>query len=256
MKRKSSAVNSAIVSDGPVRRMHKRYSTTSPLLETRPGSRYIGGHVRKVEGSEQEQLARTQKRPCLNRVGDATLGSLDDKVHTNNFGQAPAQSVEMAAKILKQLDTLVPVQNENMLELRQKHGDAVAGNLISREKEVSAQSSHLGSSPSEVKDTLAAVTERVVDATSNKSDNKNPSTSFLRSSNLVLSSEIDRNKMSVSSNGFTFPIQAGIGAHSLAPPTPTLASPPVLPVEKQQCSALFRANTSDGSNPRLVSHMS
>uniref|UniRef100_K3Z3Q1 Nuclear pore complex protein NUP1 n=1 Tax=Setaria italica TaxID=4555 RepID=K3Z3Q1_SETIT len=258
LKRKSSAVNNEIVSVGPVRRMHQRYNRTSPLLETRPGyCRYLGGHGSNVdEGSEQ--LAQTQKRRCVSRVGDATLGSIDDKVHANSFGQAPAQSAEMAAKILKQLDTLVPAQNENMSELREKHGNAMdARNLISQEKEVSAQSNHLEPSPSEVKDTPASGTEKMVDATSNKSDNKKPSTS-LRSQapNLVLSSKIDRNKMPVPSNGFTFPIQAGLGAHSVAPPTPTLASAPILPVEKQQSSALFRANTSNESHPRILQSVS
>jgi hypothetical protein len=52
----------------------------------------------------------------------------------------------------------------------------------------------------------------------------------------VLSSEIDRNLMSGSSNGFSFPVTAALGAHSQAPPTLTMASPPTLPVGKHQSS--------------------
>ncbi|KAF8666382.1 hypothetical protein HU200_053485 [Digitaria exilis] len=250
LKRKSIAVNNETASVGPVRRLHQRYNRTSPLLETRPGSgRYLGGHGSKVdEGSEQS--ARIQKRRCLNKVGDATLGSLDYRAHVNS-GQAPPQSAEMAAKILKQLDTLVPVQKENMSEPKQKHKNAM--DFSSRENEVSAQSNHLGPSPSKVKDTPAAVTEKIADGASNKSDNEKTTTSSLGSHapNLVLSSEIDRNKMLIPSNGFTFPVPAGLGAHALAPPTPTLTSPPILPVEKQQPSAVFSANTSIETNPRI-----
>ena len=255
LKRKSSAIQNEIVSAGPVRRVHQRFNRTSPLLETRPGYRRIlGGHGNKLdEGSEQ--LARTQKHRCLDKVGDATLGSLDNKAHANSFGEAPVQSAEMAAKILKQLDTLVPAQKENMSELKQKHGNAVDfGNLISPEKEASEQNIQLG--PPSVKDTPAVVTEKTVDAT-NKSDSEKAPTCSLRSHppNLVLPSENDRNKMSIPSNGFTFPIQAGLGAHSVAPPTPTLASPPILPVEKQQSSAVLVATTSMESHIRLDSHM-
>jgi hypothetical protein len=79
-----------------------------------------------------------------------------------------------------------------------------------------------------------------------------PPTLPLRShapSNLVLSSEIDRNKILASSNGFSFPVPA-----AQAPPTPTWASPPVLSVEKQQLSASSSAPvTSVESIPRLVS---
>ncbi|CAN6338256.1 unnamed protein product [Urochloa humidicola] len=252
LKRKSSAVTNEIVSVGPVRRMHQRYNRTSPLLETRPGyRRYLGSHDSKLdEGSEQ--LARTQKRRCLDKVRDPTLGSTNDKAHANSFGQAPVQSAEMAAKILKQLDTLVPAQKENMSELKQKHKNSLdCGNLISPGKEVSAQSNHLGP-PSDATDTQAAVTEKLVDATTNKTDNKKPSSSLINhANNLVLSSEIDRNKMSISSNGFTFPVQAGLGAHSVAPPTPTLAYPPVLPVEKQQSSTILSSNTSVESHSRI-----
>lgn len=232
LKRKSIAVSNETVSVGPIRRVHQRYNRTSPPLETRPGyRRYLGAHGSKLdEGSEQS--ARTQKRCCLDKGGDGTLGSLDDRVHVN-YGQAPAQSAEMAAKILKQLDTLVPVQKENMSELKKNH---------------------LGPSPTEFKDTIAVATEKIVDSTSNNSDNEKPPASLGRHTpNLVLSSEIDRNRMSVPSNGFTFPVPAGLGAHALAPPTPTLASPPVLPAEKQQPSAVFSANTSVETHPRLVS---
>ncbi|OEL31227.1 hypothetical protein BAE44_0007756 [Dichanthelium oligosanthes] len=267
LKRKSSAVNNEIVSVGPIRRMHQRYNRTSPLLETRPGyHRYLGGHGSKPDEGSEETTRKRQRR-CLDKVGDATLGSLDGTAHANSFGQAPVQSAEMAAKILKQLDTLVPGQKENMSEIKQKHGNAMdVGNLISREKEVSAQSNHLGPSPSEVKEsslptgsngtakaTPAAVSEKIVDATSNRSDNEKPPTSSLKSNapNLVLSSEINRNKMSMPSNGFSFPVPA-LGAHSQAPPTPTLASPPILPVEKQQPSVVFSAsNTSMESHPRI-----
>jgi hypothetical protein len=162
----------------------------------------------------------------------------------------------MAAKILKQLDTLVPAQKENMSELKQKHRNAMDfGNLIFPEKEASEQNIQLGL-PS-VKDIPAAVSEKTVHATSNKSDSEKAPVSSLRNHppNLVLLSENNRNKMSIPSNGFTFPVQAGLGAHSLAPPTPTLASPPILPVEKQQPSAVLSATTSMESHPRLVSHV-
>ncbi|CAL4899528.1 unnamed protein product [Urochloa decumbens] len=251
LKRKNSAVNNEIVSVGPVRRVHQRYNRASPLLETRPGyRRYLGSPGHKLnEGSEQ--LARTQKRRCLDKVGDPALGSIDDKAHANSFGQAPVHSAEMAAKILKQLDTLVPAQKENMSELKQKHGNALDfGNPISPEKVLSTQSNHLGPPP-DAKDTQAAVTEKLVDATTNKTDNKKPPTSSLRNhaTNLVLSS--DQNKVSISSNGFTFPVQAGLRAHSVAPPTPTLASPPVLPVEKHQPSTVLSSNTSMESHSRI-----
>ncbi|KAG2629146.1 hypothetical protein PVAP13_3KG406500 [Panicum virgatum] len=251
LKRKSSAIQNEIVSADPVRRVHQRFNRTSPLLETRPGYRRIlGGHGNKLdEGSEQ--LARTQKRRCLDKVGDATLGSLDNKAHANSFGEAPVQSAEMAAKILKQIDTLVPTQKENVSELMQKRGNAIDfGNHISPEKEASEQDIQLG--PPSVMDTPAAVTEKTADATSNKSGCEKAPTSSLRNHppNLVLS-ENNRNKMSIPSNGFTFPIQAGLGAHSLAPPTPTLASPPILPVEKQQFSAVLSATTSMESHPRI-----
>ncbi|XP_039801858.1 nuclear pore complex protein NUP1-like isoform X3 [Panicum virgatum] len=250
LKRKS-AIQNEMVSAGPVCRVHQRFNRTSPLLETRPGyRRYHGGHGSQLdEGSKQ--LARTQKRRCLDKVGDATLGSLDDKAHANSFGQAPVQSAEMAANILKQLDTLVPAQKENMSELKQKHGNAVDfGNLISPEKEASEQNIQLG--PPSVKDTPAVVTEKTVDAT-NKCDSEKAPTCSLRSHppNLVLPSENNRNKMSIPSNGFTFPIQAGLGTHSVAPPTPTLASPPILPVEKQQSSAVLVATTSMESHIRI-----
>ncbi|CAN6347610.1 unnamed protein product [Urochloa humidicola] len=253
LKRKSSAVNNETVSVGPVRRMHQRYNRASPLLQTRPGyRRYLGSHGSKLdEGSEQ--LGRTQKRRYLDKVIDPALGNIDDKAHTNSFGQAPVQSTEMAAKILKQLDTLVPAQKENVSELKQNHGNALEFRKpISPEKELSAQSNHLGPPP-DAKDAHADVTEKLVDATTNKTDNKKPTTSSLRNhaSNLVLSSEIDRNKMSISSNGFTFPVQSGLGAHSVAPPTPTLASPPILSVEKQQPSTVLSPNISMESNSRI-----
>ena len=53
----------------------------------------------------------------------------------------------------------------------------------------------------------------------------------------LLSSEIDRSVMSASSNGFSFPVTAALGAHSQAPPTPTMASPPTLPAGKDRSSA-------------------
>ncbi|CAN6333865.1 unnamed protein product [Urochloa humidicola] len=247
LKRKSTAVNNETVSVGPVRRLHQRYNRGSPLLQTRPGyRRYLGSHGSKYdEGSEQ--LGQTQKRRCLDKVVNPALGSIDDKAHTNSFGQAPVQSAEMAAKILKQLDTLVPAQKENVSELKQKHGNLEFRNPISPEKELSAQSNHLVPPPSDAMDAHADVT------TTNKTDNKMPPTSSLRNhaTNLVLSSEIDRNKMSISSNGFTFPVQSGLGAHSVAPPTPTLASPPILPVEKQQPSTVLSSNTSMESNSRI-----
>ncbi|CAN6355967.1 unnamed protein product [Urochloa humidicola] len=253
LKRKSTAVNNETVSVGPVRRLHQRYNRGSPLLQTRPGyRRYLGSHGSKYdEGSEQ--LGQTQKRRCLDKVVNPALGSIDDKAHTNSFGQAPVQSAEMAAKILKQLDTLVPAQKENVSELKQKHGNLEFRNPISPEKELSAQSNHLVPPPSDAMDAHADVTEKLVDATTNKTDNKMPPTSSLRNhaTNLVLSSEIDRNKMSISSNGFTFPVQSGLGAHSVAPPTPTLASPPILPVEKQQPSTVLSSNTSMESNSRI-----
>ncbi|CAL5093735.1 unnamed protein product [Urochloa decumbens] len=250
LKRKSSAVNNEIVSVGPVRRVHERYNRASPLLETRPGyRRYIGSHGHKLdEGSEQ--LARTQKRRCLGKVGDPALGSIDDKAHANSFGQAPVHSAEMAAKILKQLDTLVPAQKENMSELKQNHGNALDfRNPISPEKVLSTQSKHLGP-PSDAKDTQAAVTEKLVDATTNMTDNIKPPTSLRNhATNLVLSSEIDRNKVSISSNGFTFPVQAGLGGPL---PTPTLASPPILSVEKHQPSTVLSSNTSMESHSRIL----
>ncbi|XP_062203715.1 nuclear pore complex protein NUP1-like isoform X2 [Phragmites australis] len=287
LKRKSTAVNNETVSIGPIRKMHQRYNRTSPLLETRPGHR---GHFRghgSILNEDSEHSAQTQKRRCLDKVGDAVLGGLDDRAHANSFAQAPVQSAEMAAKILKQLDTLVPSQKEDTPEIKQKHGNAMdVGNLVSRKREVSTQSNLLEPSPSGVKEysllngingtakfTPAAVTEKSVDATSNtsvglmsKSISKitspkdKPPTFSLRShapSNLVLSSEIDRNKMPITSNGFTFPVPAVLGAHSQAPPTPTMASPPILPVEKQQPSPVSSASvTSVENGPRILKSVS
>ncbi|KAG8048623.1 hypothetical protein GUJ93_ZPchr0009g301 [Zizania palustris] len=297
LKRKSTALNSETVSVGPIRKMRQRYNRVSPLLETRMGYRgYLGSHASKL-GESLEHSPQTQKRRCLDKIGDVTRVDVDDRAHGNSFGQAPAQSSQMAAKILKQLDTLVPPQKEDTLEIRQKHADGLdVEDPISQKSEVFAQGSLLKPSLSGVKESLlnntnvaakftsCALDGKTVDATLHRSavttptdflemenyrgstelslhqsndkkekkqslmpdhtatnpgitNKEKPPTFSLRShapSNLVLSSEIDRNKMLASSNGFSFPVPAALSVHSQAPPTPTLASPPVLSVEKQQ----------------------
>lgn len=252
LKRKSSAVSNE--SDGPIRRMHQRYNRTSPLLETRLGyRRYPVGYGSKLEGPEQ--LAQTQKRRCLDKVGDASLGSIEDRAHVNCFGQAPEQSAEMAAKILKQLDTLVPSLKENTPEIKQKLESAIYFEEdVSRQKKVQAERDLLEPSPSEVEYSLPD------GITSNKSisqitlNKENPPAFSFRGNtpNLVLSDEIGRNKMSTPANGFTFPVPTVNNAHSQGPPTPTLASPPILTVEKQPSLSFSASVTSAESGPRLV----
>ncbi|KAL6851882.1 hypothetical protein ACP4OV_020067 [Aristida adscensionis] len=325
LKRKSTAINQETVSVGPIRKMRQRYNRTSPLLQTRPGCRgYLGSRGSKHD-EDSEQSSHTQKRHCLEKVCDTALGSLDNKALANSFGQAPAQSTEMAAKILKQLDTLVPLQKENASELMQKHGHAMdVEDPISRKKEVSAVSKLLESSSSGVKEhvllngingtakfTPAVVAEANLDPTSSRPaaltsqltspkdslqmDNCNgsikigshqskgeteknqsfilehtvkssdatnkdkPPAFFLRSNapaNLVLSSDVG-NQMSSSANGFTFPVPAVFGAQSQAPPTPTLSSPPKLPVEKQQPSVVSSSSgTPVETVPRIFKSVS
>ncbi|CAD6270144.1 unnamed protein product [Miscanthus lutarioriparius] len=251
LKRKSTAVSNE--SDGPIRRMHQRYNRTSPLLETRLGyRRYLVGYGSKLEGPEQ--LAQTQKRSCLDKVGDASLGSIEDRAHVNCFGQAPEQSAEMAAKILKQLDTLVPSQKENTPEIKQKLESAIYFQEdVSRQKKVQAERDLLEPSPSEVEYSLPdgiTSNKSISQITLNKENP--PAFSFKGNApNLVLSDEIGRNKMSTPANGFTFPVPTVNNAHSQGPPTPTLASPPILTVEKQP-SLLFSASvTSAKSGPRI-----
>ncbi|KAL5205836.1 hypothetical protein ABZP36_034045 [Zizania latifolia] len=316
LKRKSTALNSETVSVGPIRKMRQRYNRVSPLLETRLGYRgYLGSHASKL-GESLEHSPQTQKRRCLDIIDDVTRVGVDDRAHGNSYGQAPAQSSQMAAKILKQLDTLVPPQKEGTLEIRQKHADGLdVEDPISQKSEVLAQGSLLKPSLSGVKESLlnntnvaakftsCALDGKTVDATLHRSavstpkdclemenyrgstelslhqsndktekkqslipdhtatnpgitNKEKPPTFSLRShapSNLVLSSEIDRNKMLALSNGFSFPVPAALSAHSQAPPTPTLASPPVLSVEKQQqLSASTSATvTSVESIPRI-----
>ncbi|KAL6623180.1 hypothetical protein ACP70R_033059 [Stipagrostis hirtigluma subsp. patula] len=326
LKRKSTALNQEIVSVGPIRKMRQRYNRTSPLLDTRPGYRgYLGGHGTKLD-EDSEQSRQTQKRRCLD---NAAIGGLDSKAHANSFGQAPVQSTEMAAKILKQLDTLVPPQKERTSDIKQKKVNAMdVEDPISHKKDLSALSNNLESSSSGVKEhallngingtvkfTPAAVAEANADATSNgpaaltsnsisqitspkdsvQMDNCNgsrkiaahrsndetekkqslipehtdkssnatnkdkPPTFSLRSnapSNLVLSSDVG-SQMSINSNGFTFPVPSVFGAQSQAPPTPTLASPPKLPVEKQQPSVISNCSvTSAETVPRIIKSVS
>uniref|UniRef100_A0A0E0FBY4 Nuclear pore complex protein NUP1 n=1 Tax=Oryza meridionalis TaxID=40149 RepID=A0A0E0FBY4_9ORYZ len=321
LKRKSAALNNESASVGPIRKMHQRYNRVSPLLQTRPGHRgYSGSHASKLDEG-LEHSVQSQKRRCLDKVGDITRSGVHDRANDSSFGQAPAQSIQMAAKILKQLDTIVPSQKEGTLATRQKHVDILdVEDPISQKTEVSAQGSLLKPSSSRVKESLpnnnsncaakftsAAKDSNTVDATSDKSaklmpknwlemDNcrgstklslnqgndkterkqspipenndmssgiinkEKPPTLPLRShapSNLVLSSEIDRNKILASSNGFSFPVPAALTGHSQAPPTPTLASPPVLSVEKQQLSASSSAPvTSVESIPRVFKPVS
>uniref|UniRef100_A0A0E0BSF1 Nuclear pore complex protein NUP1 n=1 Tax=Oryza glumipatula TaxID=40148 RepID=A0A0E0BSF1_9ORYZ len=320
LKRKSAALNNESASVGPIRKMHQRYNRVSPLLQTRSGHRgYSGSYASKLDEG-LEHSVQSQKRRCLDKVGDITRSGVHDRANDSSFGQAPAQSIQMAAKILKQLDTIVPSQKEGTLATRQKHVDILdVEDPISQKTEVSAQGSLLKPSSSRVKESLpnnsncaakftsAAKDSNTVDATSDKSaklmpkdwlemDNcrgstklslnqgndkterkqspipenndmssgiinkEKPPTLPLRShapSNLVLSSEIDRNKILASSNGFSFPVPAALTGHSQAPPTPTLASPPVLSVEKQQLSASSSAPvTSVESIPRVFKPVS
>ncbi|KAF0888545.1 hypothetical protein E2562_014755 [Oryza meyeriana var. granulata] len=302
LKRKSTALNNESSSVGPIRKMRHRYNRVSPLLETRPGDRtYLGSRASKLDEG-LEHTVQTQKRQCLDKGGDVTRGGVDGISHDSSFGQAPAQSVEMAAKILKQLDTIVPSQKEDTLAIRQIHADGLdAEDPISQKNEILAQGSFLKPSSSGPKEssllnyysngtaklTSAAIDGKTVDATSDRSaalmpkdclemenyrgstklslqqandrtekkqsrisehtdmnsgiitKEKPPAFSLRRHapSNLVLSSEIDQNKMLASSNGFSFPIPAAQAAHSQAPPTPTLASPPKLSVDRPQVSA-------------------
>ncbi|XP_021301802.1 nuclear pore complex protein NUP1 isoform X4 [Sorghum bicolor] len=252
LKRKSTAVSNESVCDGPIRRMHEKYNRTSPLLETKLGyRRYPVGYGSKLEGPEQ--LAPTQKRRCLDKVGVASHSSIEDRAHVNCFGQAPEQSAEMAAKILKQLDILVPSQKENTLEIKHKLESAICFEEdVSRQKKVPAERDLLEPSPSEVEYSLPD------GITSNKSmsqitlNKENPPASSFRGNapNLVLSDEIGQNKMTPA-NDFTFPIPTVNNAHSQGPPTPTLASPPILTVEKQPSLSFTASVTSAESGPRI-----
>ncbi|KAF7057759.1 hypothetical protein CFC21_064956 [Triticum aestivum] len=303
LKRKNIALNNETVSVGPIRKMHQRYNRISSLSETWPGYRkYPGNDASKLdEGFEHS--TQTQKRLRLAEVDDGTL-----RICGNSFVQAPVQSTEMAAKILKQLDTLVPSppEKESTPEMKQKHGNALdVEDSISRRKEIPSQGSLLESSLSFIP---AAIDGKTVDAMSNGSalleskssselitspkdslevdhcsgsieivksyspiqehtannsgttNKENPPTASLRSyspSNLVLSSEIKRTKMLASSNGFSFPVTAAPGAHSQAPPTPTMASPPALHVGKHKSSALPSVPvTSPESAPRILKRVS
>jgi hypothetical protein len=277
LKRKSIAVNNETVIVGPVCKIRQRYNRTSRLLETRLGYRgHHTSHGSKLN-EDSEHSAQNKKRRCQSNVGDATLGGLDDKSHATSFGQAPVQSAEMAAKILNQLDTLVRSQKEGTPEIKQKLGNAMdVESHVPHKKEVSEQSNLSKPSTSGVKDnfllngtkdnvtfTPATVTEKSVDAASNTispitSPKEKPPTFSLRSHppNLVLSREVDRKKISITSNGFTFPVPDVLGAQSQAPPTPTMTSPPMLPVAKLQPSAAPSASiTSLESGSRLVSDM-
>ncbi|VAI28864.1 hypothetical protein VPH35_088916 [Triticum aestivum] len=303
LKRKNIALNNETVCVGPIRKMHQRYNRVSSLSETWPGYReYPASDASKLdEGFEHS--TQTQKRLRLAEVDDGTL-----RICGNSFVQAPAQSTEMAAKILKQLDTLVPSppEKESTPETKQKHGNALdVEDSISRRKEIPSQGSLLESSSSFIP---AAIDGKTVDAMSNGSalleskssselitspkdslevdhcsgsieieksyspiqehtannsgttNKENPPTASLRSyspSNLVLSSEIKRTKMLASSNGFSFPVMAAPGAHSQAPPTPNMASPPALHVGKHKSSALPSVPvTSPESAPRILKRVS
>lgn len=251
LKRKST-VSNEFVSAGPIRRIHQRYNRTSPLLETQLGyRRYPVGYGSKLEGSEQ--LARTQKRRCLDKVGDASLGSVEDKTNVNYPGQVPEKSAEMATKILKQLDTLVPSQKENTSETKQKHESAIYFEEdVSRQKKVQAERDLLEPSPSEVEYSLPdgiASNKSISQITLNKE--KPPAFSSRGNApNLVLSDEIGRSKMSTPGNGFTFPAPTVNNAYSQGPPTPTLTSP-ILTVEKQPSVFCSASVTSAQSDPRI-----
>lgn len=144
--------------------MHQRYNRVSSLSETWPGYReYPGNDASKLdEGFEHS--TQTQKRLRLAEVDDGTL-----RICGNSFVQAPVQSTEMAAKILKQLDTLVPSppEKESTPEMKQKHGNALdVEDSISRRKEIPSQGSLLESSLSFIP---AAIDGKTVDAMSNGS---------------------------------------------------------------------------------------
>ncbi|CAM0950223.1 unnamed protein product [Alopecurus aequalis] len=323
LKRKSIALNNETVSVGPIRKMRQRYNRVSPLLETRPGYRgYLGSHASKLD-EDSEHSTQIQKRQCLAKVDNDTRGACG-----NTFGQAPPQSTEMAAKILKQLDTLAPSQKEGTSEIKQRHRNAIdVDDSNSQRKEILSQCSVLKSTSAlnqeysvlnsvnvAAKFTPAAIDGKSVDAISERStvleskssselvtspedslevDNcsrsivalhqskdtiekiqpaiqehtakspgttnkDNPPTLSLQSHspNLVLSSEIDRSVMSASSNGFSFPVTAALGAHSQAPPTPTMASPPTLAVGKDKSAGPSLPVTSAEGAPWISKQVS
>uniref|UniRef100_A0A453K5Z2 Uncharacterized protein n=1 Tax=Aegilops tauschii subsp. strangulata TaxID=200361 RepID=A0A453K5Z2_AEGTS len=164
LRRKNIALNNETVSVGPIRKMHQRYNRVSSLSETWPGYReYPGNDASKLdEGFEHS--TQTQKRLRLAEVDDGTL-----RICGNSFVKAPAQSTEMAAKILKQLDTLVPSppEKESTPETKQKHGNVLdVEDSISRRKEIPSQGSLLESSSSFIP---AAIDGKTVDAMSNGS---------------------------------------------------------------------------------------
>jgi len=208
LKRKSIALNNETVSVGPIHKMRQRYNRVSPLLETRPGYLgYLGHHaIELVEDSEHSR--QIEKRRCLAKVDDCTRGA-----RGNSFDQAPAKSTEMAAKILKQLDTLVPPPNKGTSEVKQRHRNAIdAEDSSCQRKEMSSQGSLLELTSSLIHDyslnvaakfTLAAIDGKTVDGISDRSailenkssseltspkdslevDNRNISTVSLRQSN-------------------------------------------------------------------------
>jgi hypothetical protein len=163
----------------------------SPLLQTRSGHRgYSGSHASKLDEG-LEHSVQSQKRRCLDKVGDITRSGVHDRANDSSFGQAPAQSIQMAAKILKQLDTIIPSQKEGTLATRQKHVDILdVEDPISQKTEVSAQGSLLKPSSSRVKESLpnnsncaakftsAAKDSNTVDATSDKSAKLMPKVMF------------------------------------------------------------------------------
>ncbi|KAM3255160.1 hypothetical protein ACQJBY_048518 [Aegilops geniculata] len=164
LRRKNIALNNETVSVGPIRKMHQRYNRVSSLSETWPGYReYPGNDASKLdEGFEHS--TQTQKCLRLAEVDDGTL-----RICGNSFVQAPDQSTEMAAKILKQLDILVPSppEKESTPETKQKHGNALdVEDSISRRKEIPSQGSLLESSSSFIP---AAIDGKTVDAMSNGS---------------------------------------------------------------------------------------
>uniref|UniRef100_A0ACD5Y8F4 Uncharacterized protein n=1 Tax=Avena sativa TaxID=4498 RepID=A0ACD5Y8F4_AVESA len=140
--------------------MHQRYNRVSPLLETWPGYRgYLGHHARKLD-EDSEHLTQIQKRRCLAKVDDGA-----GCVRGNSFGQAPAQSTERAAKILKHLDTLAPSQNEGTTEIKQGHRNAVdAEDSSSRRKEMSSQGSLLEPTLSLIQDCSLSVAAKFTPA--------------------------------------------------------------------------------------------
>ena len=158
--------------------MRQRYNRGSPLLETRPGYRgYLGSHASKLD-EDSEHSTQIQKRRCLPKVDDSTRGACG-----NTFGQAPPQSAEMAAKILKQLDTLVPSQKEGTSEIKQRHRNAIdVDDSTSQRKDILSQGSLLESTPALIQEysllnninvaakfTPAAIDGMTVDAISDRS---------------------------------------------------------------------------------------